>query len=605
MALSKLFGKNPELEKLPDELRELLLQMRNERNAMERLAARVEGSLKQAQELAEPIGHAQGQLQDIETRLANAQKIAARFDALQKGIEQLGARWKDTENRLRLTTNRTERAQVELEELKKMLVEAMTLRDELPGILELTKPMDELRRRAAGLQAQFGDLTEQFGAVQRDHKALQGAGAEALAQFKAIDADWRRIRLEMEARVAGFEQTAHALEELLGSMPQVAQDLEGLRALSDYVADKISTIEGQRDMVERAVADAQQLTALVETIDGQLEQHQSTTKWMAQVQDRVAHLKRLHEDLLKQTELVVRQQTELQAGGKEQYERFEQLAAGIDGAGKRLATERDEVQRLSEHVAEMEAVLTDLKQRLPEVHETRSAIVAIGSDAEQLGARLAAIAKEVEQVQSDAESVDSLRSDVRRIWATAQDLDRRLKEIVQPAVETARRTEARMTEVHAAVEALEKRAAGFESIGRRLERLETGLAEAGEVEARMREMLDAARDRQGQLEGVLYDLERLASASGDTLEQARAVGELRRQVEERQQGLAALVEGLEDLGRRTAALDHRAKLLAAAEKQATRLEETADEVRALIRTLQDQKRFLERVLDAADRKAGS
>ena len=96
-ALKKLFGTDTLPPEIKGELRTTLLQMRQERNALEALATRVQETLTAADKLASPVAAARESLESlqlkvgaIEQAVSNVSGVEARLASLESRLEQVG-----------------------------------------------------------------------------------------------------------------------------------------------------------------------------------------------------------------------------------------------------------------------------------------------------------------------------------------------------------------------------------------------------------------------------------------------------------------------------------------------------------------------------------
>src|SRR5205823_10118361 len=109
--LKNLFGKDLQLEKVPEELRPMIQEMRLERVAFE-------NAVKKGEQMGAALAHLQQQLAQLEQRLTGLDSAAARLGEINKGTTKLAEDQDAIEGRLAETRSITESARGALESMR-------------------------------------------------------------------------------------------------------------------------------------------------------------------------------------------------------------------------------------------------------------------------------------------------------------------------------------------------------------------------------------------------------------------------------------------------------------------------------------------------------
>src|SRR6266704_3018621 len=261
MAAWKLFGKDVTTEQLPAELRAILAQMQRERVAFETLANNARESAQNLTALAQPITDAQ----------------------------------------LTHTSEDAKRLRTEIEELHGTLEQALALKNDLTGFLELGGGFKALRLDANNLGAQLREITQGFDRArerQEELRRVTDAAAARLVTFEEREQQVQSGVAAAETRAAALERTVAQVAEVASDAAQTKRQLGTLKALADYVGQKVSTLEQQREAVDRATGQAARLHDLMREIDAKIKQHEESAKGLGELETRVGELRAVHAEVL-------------------------------------------------------------------------------------------------------------------------------------------------------------------------------------------------------------------------------------------------------------------------------------------------------------------
>ena len=560
MGIRKVFEKSGEPEGLSAEMKGLLEDMRRERGAFEVALARAADAEKDAKALADSVAQAQKAAEQLGGQLAAVEGVAERVRSVQSELDALSAGGREARDQVDETGRLVREFRSDFDLLRSQMQEVTGLRAEVVEIIGLAAPARQLETRVRGAEARLDEA-----AGRRDE--ISKSVADAASRLAEVQGRFDRIAAGVEgmtARAEAFAQTAAELKQLTTDAPNLKRELGTLRAMAEFVSQKVAALEGQRDAVERATRRAEGLTELMAQVDRQYAEQQTNAKFLGQLEERVHGLKQMHASLLEQTEQIRRRQLEIETLDRAQRESFERARAEVQDALSGFAFERDGLAAMHQRVEELRSAAESVQQRLPTLDTATAGLAEAEAAAERLGARVAALREEVAQTEAAAAALGPLREEIGRVESEAREMLRRVESAKQPTTAALDETERRVAELNEAVDGLERRAVQVEGY-------RAGLAEmAREINA-----------RQSALDRALAQLDK---AVGLRAESAELAGRLESETE-------ALRSRLTEAGEATTRAEGQ---LAEFEERARRLPEVGARLAALERRFRD-------VLDAGDK----
>jgi chromosome segregation ATPase len=578
-ALKNLFGKDVQVDKLPAELKTLIEQMRHERTVYEAL-------VKRSEQLHTAVAPLQQKLAQLEQRLAPFDKLAGQVDQFQKNAESLEESQRSTSEGLEQARAFVQATQGELDGLKGQLAEVVAAKAELPGVLELVKPLGALRSETSTIEQRVQDLSRQLEQVQSRHEQIAGDSAAGLARLAKVE----QGLTSAAGRVDGFatraetlESTFAQLQQLLKEVPDVKRELSTLNVLAEYVTRKVAAIESQKEMVERATQRAERLTELTSQVDRQLQEQHENAKFLERLETNVDEIKKLHETALQHAGEVDKQYKGLDEGSRRLAADFAAQRDALKQAVGNFTFDREGLEALSQRITELRTAVSATERQLPALEEARAGLSAVEGDAQRLRETVQDLAGQVGELKTAAEAARAAQGQVRQLQETVAELAQRM-EVLSPG---------RLSEE------LDQRAQQMDEARARVARLETQLAGWDAMEERTARALALADERRQAVEALKADLQRVFDVADGAVSQVRAVVELQQQIDQRHEALDPVLEKLRDLDRQGEALEARQKRFAEAEQHVARLDALLIDLQSTFQTVVDQKEFLERVVETA------
>jgi chromosome segregation ATPase len=483
--ISKIFGNGSLPEEIQGELRTILLQMRNERNHLEQLAKRTETSFERAQDLSEPIARIEQSLTQLEGRLASVERLTADLSNLRSEADALAANQRERAadiGEVELLANgiRADLDEIrpELQEMKGLATGALALKADLAELLELGGRLTSMRDDASTLSREQHELREEMAGVREQQGEVNRRGVDAQALLAELESRYRELSAgfaETDERARKLETAADSLTELADGIPNVRRDLGTLKALGDYVSQKISEVEQQREAVEHAASQGERLAELIRRVDRDIQEQQQNVKFLAQSREDIEKLKTQHAELLAQTDAMMAQHEQIASEDASQRQELMNLRDGMNNeirdALSRFAFERQGVDAASTQIADLRRVLGEVEQRFQSFGDTRDSVTELKADIDQLAERTKTVRSELAGLEAEAGRVRAVHSDVERAERTMEEFTRRLAEVREPAMSSVEEAEGRLADVEAGMQSLEARSKDLDGFTERVRTL--------------------------------------------------------------------------------------------------------------------------------------
>ena len=500
--MAGLFKDNAEKISIPDnlpaQLQGILSQMERERKAFELLTVRAAASADQYKKLTEPIAKIENAVENLGDKLSAFEDVVPQLAAIQDQAESLSQSHRVTEAQVAEAAGGVERARSDLSELWETIEEALTLKKDLSGFLALGGPFKALRTEATELAGQLCEFGDGFAQVRGQHEQVVRGYSDASARLDEFETQYRELRGgvgDAEQRVDKLEQSMRQVEQICAEVPNTKQQLSTLKALGDHVTQKVSALEQQRDVVDRATAQATHLSEMMRQIDQEIQKQQENSKFLSRLRADVDELKPLHIRLSEQSEEIIARQQQIE---EEDQARNEELTAlrdemrdDVQKAVKRLKFESSGLDSVSERIVELRTALKDFESRYESLDGSQQMITDIHRQAEDVSSLVTVLATELADIGGQADKIKELPANVERIERLISDVTERIGGIERPAVLTAvEEAEQRIADVEAAVKSLEVRSDNIEGLADRMRRTGEELDQRNAVLERASERLN-------------------------------------------------------------------------------------------------------------------
>jgi chromosome segregation ATPase len=275
--LKKMLGNSSKDRELADDVRAALAEMREERERFERLLESSQGASERLAAIDEPVtrlagglDEAVGRLAEVEGRLAALSAVAGQVDGLAATTTSMSEAQKEAQAHLETVVADAERIRTVFEELAEKTDLAEGLRGRLEAFLEIEKPFTLLRGEAEAIRGQIEGTTDQLGRLREQHDRLMDAHKLATSKMEALDRrreELSRDLTDKERRVVDVERAVKEMDGLRQGIADGKRQMGSLKSLADQLSQKTATLEAQREAVDRALAQADQLERAIAQVE--------------------------------------------------------------------------------------------------------------------------------------------------------------------------------------------------------------------------------------------------------------------------------------------------------------------------------------------------
>src|SRR6266508_3641880 len=500
-----IFGKDTTPEQLPAELRAILAEMKRERVAFEALTTAARDSGQNLSTLMQPLTEAQKVVSELQARVKSLERLVPVLATLDEQTENVSKTQRRTETQLTQNSENAKELRVEIDELRGVLEQALALKNEVAGFLELGGGFKALRMDADTLSGAVRELTQGFDQVRARQEELRKTSEAVASRFSAFEdpqQDAQRSVAETESRTATVGQTLKELTQAAAEAAQTKRQLTTLKALADGVTQKVAALEQQRDVVDRATAEVGKLHELMGEVDAKIRRHEASAKGLGELESKVGELRALHAEVLERS-------TEITANHdavKRAVKRFELENQGLDAVGQRIV--------------DLRGGLTAMEGRFKLLEESSRTITDVHSKADGLATQLEGIAENVALLGTQAERVRVMETSTGRLGSTVEEMTQRVAQLEKshPGVQAALEDVAALRGTHETVkDAMEQVQASAAEMARVREAQAgtkqwlTGVTE--QINA-LRDELAAVEEMKPTVESVRGEADRLSNAMG-------------------------------------------------------------------------------------------
>src|SRR6266550_856705 len=530
MAGWKLFGRDVSTEQLPAELRSILAQMQRERVAFEGLTNTARDSAQNLSQLTQPITEAQKVVNELQGRVKALERLVPVLATLDEQTESVLKSQRRTETQLTQTSDEAKQLRGEIDELRTTLQQALALKNDLAGFLELGGGFKALRMDSDKLTAEMRDLSQGFQGVRERHEELRRGGEAVATRLSAFEERQQQAQggvAATESRVTALGQSLKELTQTATEAAQTKRQLGALKALADGVTQKVAALEQQREVVDRATTQVAQLHDVMREVDGKIRRHEESAKSLGDLEAKVDELKALHGEVIERSEEIGAQHAEAKRTDEDLRGRLTGLRDEVQRAVKRFELENQGLDAASQRIVDLRGGLSDMELRFRSLEESSKGIADVRSKADGLAAQLTGVAESVGQLETQAERVRGVEANAARLGESVEDMTQRVARIekAQPVVQAVLQDVASLKGTHEAVKGAIEEVLLAET---EIDRVRAG-------QAATKQWLAGANDSVNALRGELAAVEELKPTVEHVRGEAERLSQSLAQIEGRRQ----------------------------------------------------------------------
>lgn len=554
VSLKHLLGHDVKLEELPAELRTVLAQLRQERTALDGATARAQESTQQLAQFTQPIAAAQAVMAELQTRVKALERLVPVLATLDEQTEVVSRTQRRTETQLDHMAQDAKQLRTEIQQLRGSLDGALALKGEVTGLVAMSSGFQTLRGDADALAGQLRDLTQGVDRARQRQDELHRAGEAAGARLHSFEERQQQVHggiAATQSRVSGLEQAFAHLDAAAADAAETRHQLGTLKALADYVTQKVSALESQREVVDRALAQATHLDDVLREIDAKIHRHEEHAEHLAALETRVTELQELHGDLLARSRDITSGHDEIARADQDLRGRLTALRDDVQRAVKHFELEQEGFAAVEQRIIGLRGALSDMETRFKTIEESGRAMGDMQSRADRLASQLGGLVERVAEIEPEAARIDAMHGEAGRLAEAVDAMTQRVARLEksQPGVEQALHDFASLKGTHEAVK----------DATERMQVTEAEVARVREAQAGTKEWLGGVTASVDALRGDLAKVEEMKPTVELVRGEADRLSQSLLHIESRRQLVDQLTAQLSDVAATGSQLDERTR----------------------------------------------
>src|SRR5258706_208473 len=581
MAAWNIFGRDTTPEQLPAELRSILAEMKRERVAFEALTTAARDSGQNLSQLMQPVTEAQKVVSELQGRVKSLERLVPVLATLDEQTENVSKSQRRTETQLTQNSESAKLLRSEIDELRGVLEQALALKNDVAGFLELGGGFKALRMDADTLSGAVRELTQGFDQVrarQEEVRKTSEAVSTRLSAFEDRQQGRQRSVAETESRTATVGQTLKEVTQAATEAAQPNRQLTTLKTLADGLTAKSTALDQQRDAVNGAASEVGKHRERRGEADAKIGGQEASAKGLGELESRVGEWKDLHAEVLARSTEITANHTAVKEADDELRARLGALRDDVQRAVKRFELENQGLDAVGQRIVDLRGSLTAMEGRFKSLEESSRGITEVRSKADALTTQLDGLAENVALLGTQAERVRAMETSTTRLGSTVDEMTQRVAQLEKSraGVQAALQDVAMLRGTHESVRgALEQVEGAADEMARVLEQqsgTKAWLTGVTEQIKGLRVELAAIEDLKPTVESVRGEADHLSQAMGQIEARSRMVDDLNKRLSELTTLGSQLDERSRELLGRMQGADERFGALAARADEAARIE---------------------------------
>lgn len=561
--MAALFGRRSSYrlspEELPEALTELLQEVRAEKAELEVLLTKVASSGKELGTVTDQIADVHERQGALNERFENVEKLGQKImnadgdvDAIRRRTVTLMATMADKEGEVSSLAAEVKTITTALIGIRDSVQQGQRLKADLESLSSPNGTVNTLTNAAEQLRTRLQNLGDEVQKVAEAQRELRETQSEEAAQFKEVGKAATDLVRDVEAsaeRLSRMESTMGKLSHVGEVAIRLDQQLQGLNSLAEHVGQKTAMLERQREVVERAAAQASRLDAQIWDFEHKVKKLEAEGQAIKKSQFALAEVEELAEKVEERLERlkVSKSYTDQNADALEA--RFKALMERTGSALGELEQNQTRLITANQQIADIRQTLLDFETRQAAVEQSTRALVEAQAQVDDLSARLTTVGSDVGRVEERCERILALDSLLDQAQTRAREVESRLAAAEQSGQVLARlRTQLDELQItgEAARAAQEQLRAG---------RMEMERSRVAQLE--MQKVLAATEARMETARASFVELDRLSEEMTAIRRQMETVSAAADTMEDRVEFVSAMEHRLGDLKGMWDALDGR------------------------------------------------
>jgi chromosome segregation ATPase len=416
--------------------------------ALEALVARAEAAAEQLRQLA-PVMERSAELDTLRERCSVVERQV-------EGLEALGARLAAAEQQAERLVNagaEMDRIQDRMGDLGHKVESALQLREDVERVLSLEGPVAAVRSEAETLRSQIGEMSEGVGRIRAQHDDALTAHRHTTSRLEAIDQEHQAAagRLEeTERRLQTVERSLDPLTQATESIPAVQHQLAVIKSLADHLAQKTTSLEQQREAVDRAAGQISKLSVMDRELDTWLRRQEEQIRRFGAIEAKIADVQTLNVKVMARAEELQTAQAEAEMAQQAARQALGDLREQMRKSSEGFELENRGLHAVSERVADLRGAVKECEARFAVLDAASQGAAAVQAQVRTLAEQSAELSQELARLTEEARRIGTMREDADRLETLAGDTAERMQrvEVLRPRLDEAVRQLATLQGTH-------------------------------------------------------------------------------------------------------------------------------------------------------------
>jgi DNA repair exonuclease SbcCD ATPase subunit len=554
--------------------------------ALEAMVRRAETAVEQLRQLA-PVMERSAELDTLRERCTAVEQQVLE-------LESLGSRLVEAQQQAeRLATAGAEidRIQGRMGDLGQKVEGALLLREDVERVLSMEGPVSALRSEAESLRGQIAEMVEGVGRIRGQHDDALTAHRHTTTRLEAIDQEHQAAlgRLDETARrLQGVERSLDPLTQATEAIPGVQHQLAVLKSLADHLAQKTTSLEQQREAVDRAAGQISKLTVMDRELDTWLRRQEEQIRRFGAIEAKIADVQAVHVKVMARNEELQGAQQEAETAQQAARQALADLREQMRKSSESFELENRGLHAVSERVGDLRSAVKECEARFAVLDAASQGTAAVQAQVRSLTEQAGALSQELVRQAEEARRIAVMRENAEHLETLAGDTAERMQriEVLKPQLDEAVRQLATLKGTHEMMaDGLEQmRLAQAEMIRVRESHAETQnwLTTTDGWARKVEEQVKNLQSMEPAVERIRADIEEVRAAMGDIESRRGMVEEMQRRLGDLGTLGAELKERAEGLKGRMEGAEGRFSQLAARADEASKVSDTIADVAASV-----------------------
>jgi chromosome segregation ATPase len=452
-------------------------------------------------------------------------------------------------------------------------------------------PVSALRSEAESLRGQIAEMVEGVGRIRGQHDDALTAHRQTTTRLEAIDQEHQAAlgRLDETARrLQGVERSLDPLTQATEAIPGVQHQLAVLKSLADHLAQKTTSLEQQREAVDRAAGQISKLTVMDRELDTWLRRQEEQIRRFGAIEAKIADVQTLHVKVMARNEELQGAQQEAETAQQAARQALADLREQMRKSSESFELENRGLHAVSERVGDLRSAVKECEARFAVLDAASQGTAAVQAQVRSLTEQAGALSQELVRQAEEARRIAVMRENAEHLETLAGDTAERMQriEVLKPQLDEAVRQLASLKGTHEMMaDGLEQmRLAQAEMIRVRESHAETQnwLTTTDGWTRKVEEQVKSLQSMEPAVERIRTDIEEVRAAMGDIESRRGMVEEMQRRLGDLGTLSAELKERAEGLKARMEGAEGRFSQLAARADEASKVSDTIADVAASV-----------------------